>query len=173
VVEDDMADGLKDSIAIVTGADSGIGRATAVAFAEEGADVAATHFRDRDGAEETCRRIEQAGRRGIAVRLDQREPEEVETLFGEVERRLGAPDILVNNAGLDAAGKEVADMAPDDWDAVIRTNLHGPFLCCRLFIRARRAAGGGGKIINVSSVHQEIPHPARPAMTRRRPAWEA
>lgn len=152
-----MTDRLAGRVAIITGGDSGIGQATAVAFGEEGADVMVTHFGDPDGAEETCRRVGETGRRAVAVRLDQRDPDEVEALFGETEHRLGRPDILVNNAGIDAAGKQVAAMTVAEWDDRIRTNLHGPFYCCRAFIRARRAAGGGGRIVNVSSVHQEIP----------------
>ncbi|MBF0375403.1 MAG: glucose 1-dehydrogenase [Alphaproteobacteria bacterium] len=152
-----MTDMLKGKIAIVTGSDSGIGRATAVAFAEEGADVTVTYFHDRNGAEETRTLIEAAGRRAIVVRLDQRQPDEVERLFQETEEKLGLPDILVNNAGIDSTGRQVADMPIEDWDNMLRTNLYGPFFCCRLFIRMRRRAGGKGKIINVTSVHQEIP----------------
>ncbi|MBF0391126.1 MAG: glucose 1-dehydrogenase [Alphaproteobacteria bacterium] len=152
-----MTDMLKGKIAIVTGSDSGIGQATAVAFAEEGADVTVTYFHDRNGAEETRKMIEAAGRRAIVVRLDQRQPDEVERLFQETEEKLGLPDILVNNAGIDSTGTPVADMPIEDWDNMLRTNLYGPFFCCRLFIRMRRRAGGKGKIINVTSVHQEIP----------------
>lgn len=75
---------------------------------------------------------------------------------------LGAPDILVNNAGTggDAA---VADMDLATWERVIRTDLTGPFLCCRDFVRRRKAAGGGGKVVNVTSVHEAIPSPGAAA----------
>ena len=152
-----MTKSLDAKIAIVTGSDSGIGRATAVEFAKEGADVAVTWFQDGDGAEETRRQVEAQGRRAIGVRLDQRDPEQVARLFEEVARSFGTPFVLVNDAGKDAAGKQVADMSIADWDDMIRTNLYGPFYCCQVFIRARRAAGGKGKIINITSVHQEIP----------------
>ncbi len=152
-----MSTRLKDKVAIVTGSDSGIGQATAVAFAEEGADVAITFLHDRDGAEATRRRVEEAGRRAIVVQLDQREPDAVERLFRETQSQLGVPYILVNNAGIDSTGKQVADMPFEDWDNELKTNLYGPFLCCRQFIRMRREAGGKGKIVNVTSVHQEIP----------------
>lgn len=148
---------LQDRIAIVTGSDSGIGQATAEAFAREGADVVVTFFRDQDGAEETRRRVEAAGRRALVTRLDVRDPSEVAQLFEGTERELGTPYILVNNAGIDSTGKPVADMPIEDWDNELKTNLYGPFYCCRHFIRARRAAGGRGKIINVTSVHEEIP----------------
>jgi glucose 1-dehydrogenase len=152
-----MTKSLDGKIAIVTGSDSGIGQATAIEFAKEGADVAVTWFKDRDGAEETRRQIEAEGRRAIVVQLDQRDPKQVARLFEEVEKNLGTPFILVNDAGKDATGKHVADMPIEDWDNMIRTNLYGAFYCCQLFIRARKAAGGKGKIINITSVHQEIP----------------
>ncbi|MBF0304719.1 MAG: SDR family oxidoreductase [Alphaproteobacteria bacterium] len=152
-----MTDMLKGKIAIVTGSDSGIGQATAVAFAEEGADVTVTYFRDRGGADHTRTMIEATGRRAIVVRLDQRQPGEVERLFRDTEEKLGLPDILVNNAALNSTGTQVADMPIEDWDDVLRTNLYGPFLCCRRFIQMRRRAGGRGKIINVTSIHQDIP----------------
>src|SRR4051812_31971572 len=150
---------LDGKVAIVTGADSGIGQATAEAFAREGAKVVITYFRDHEGAEETLRRVEALGAAAIVLQLDQRDPQAVAHLFREVHDALGAPDILVNNAGVGGKDGPVAEMSDDDWDDVIRTNLHGPFYCCREFIRRRRAAGGRGRIINVTSVHETIPMP--------------
>lgn len=148
---------LDNKVAVITGSDSGIGKAIAETFAAEGADVAVTYFRhDREGAE-TCRRIEALGRRGILVQLDQRDPDAVARLFEETVRQLGRPDILVNNAGIDMTGTEVAYLSLEDWDRVIRTNLYGPFFCARAFVRERRAAGGRGKIINITSIHQRVP----------------
>jgi glucose 1-dehydrogenase len=152
-----MTDKLKDKIAIVTGSDSGIGQATAEAFAKEGADVVVTCLHDRNGAEETRKRVEAAGRRAIVVQFDQRDSAQVKGVFREAERRLGTPYILVNNAGIDSTGKQVADMSDEDWDDEMKSNLYGPFYCCQQFIRARRAAGGKGKIINITSIHQTVP----------------
>lgn len=152
-----MSGKLQDRIAVVTGSDSGMGQATAEAFAREGADVVVTYFKDEEGAGKTRAAVEKAGRRGIIVRVDQRDPAQVERLFRETQEKLGTPYILVNNAGVDSTGKQVADMPLEDWDNSIRTNLYGPFYCCREFIRLRRKAGGKGKIINITSVHQEIP----------------
>lgn len=135
-----MTGRLKDKVAIITGSDSGIGYA-----------------RDKDGAEQAKRKVEAAGRKAIVVQLDQRDPTQVEKLFRETQAKLGSPYILVNNAGVDSTGKQVADMPIEDWDDELRTNVYGPFYCCQHFIRARRAKGGKGKILNVTSVHEDIP----------------
>jgi len=152
-----MAGQLTGRIAIVTGADSGIGQATARAFAEQGADVAIAYYQDEEGAEETRRMVDEAGQRAITIPCDQRDPAAVEAVFERTQDELGTPFILVNNAGVDSTGKQVAEMDLEDWDRVIRTNLYGPFYYCQLFIRLRRAAGGEGRIINVTSVHEDIP----------------
>ena len=132
---------LTGKIAVVTGGDSGMGQAIAEEFAKNGADVLVTYLHDRAGAEETCRRIEQAGRRGVASHTDQRDAGAVAKLFEEVEAKLGVPYILVNNAGLGGGDSDVADTDIADWDNIIRTNLYGPFYCCQQFIRLRKRAG--------------------------------
>ena len=148
---------LEDKVAVITGSDSGIGRATAVAFAKEGADIAIDYLEDQAGAEETKRQVEEAGGKALVVQADVREPEAVARLF-ERAQELGAPYILMNNAGAAADGP-AAELPLEDWDRVLKTNLYGPFLCCQQFIRLRKEAGGGGKIINLTSVHQELPTP--------------
>lgn len=148
---------LANEIAIVTGSDSGIGQATAIAFAKEGADVAVTYLHDQEGAETTKRGVEAAGRKAIVVHLDQRDPESVENLFRQTKENLGEPTILVNDAGIDASGKPVKEMTLDDWDDSIRTNLYGPFFCCQNFVRGLDGTEKHGTIINITSVHQEIP----------------
>jgi len=110
---------LKGEIAIVTGSDSGIGQATAIAFAREGADVAITYLEDRQGAEHTQKLVEEAGQKSLLMQFDQTNPEEVESLFSNVQQTLGTPTILVNNAGMDSAGITVKEQ----WS--IRNNLHG------------------------------------------------
>lgn len=152
-----MEQRLAREIAIVTGSDSGIGQATAVAFAKEGADVAVTYLHDKEGAETTKREVEATGRKAIVVHLDQRDPKSVEKLFRQTEEGLGVPTILVNDAGIDASGKPVKDMTLEDWDDSIRTNLYGPFFCCQQFIRGLEGSEKHGTIINITSVHQEIP----------------
>jgi glucose 1-dehydrogenase len=148
---------LPGELAIVTGADSGIGKAIAIAFAREGADVVVTYRSDREGAEATAQEIESAGRKAGIFQLDQREPGQVQSLFRQVRNSMDLPTILVNNAGMNGIDKLVRDMSDEEWDDVIRTNLHGPFYCCREFIRGIEGSGRHGTIINITSVHQEIP----------------
>lgn len=148
---------LKGEIAVVTGSDSGIGQATAIAFARVGADVAITYLDDREGAEHTRKQVEEAGRKAIVVELDQSKPEEIDRLFQETQSQLGTPTILVNNAGIDSAGIPVKDMPYERWDRALKTNLYGPFLCCQHFIQGMEGKDKRGVIINITSVHQEIP----------------
>ncbi len=152
-----MGERLKGKVAVVTGSDSGMGQAIAREFASEGADVGVTFLHDREGALATAEAVRACGRRVEVFHLDQRDPGQVAQLFGEVAEGLGTPDILVNDAGVDSTGKQVADMSIEQWDNELRTNVYGPFYCCQQFIRQRREAGGRGKIINITSVHQEIP----------------
>jgi glucose 1-dehydrogenase len=154
---------LRDRTAIVTGADSGIGQAIATEFAQAGADVAILFRSDQAGAEETRRRVEAAGRRAVLVQGDVAEEASVARLFEATETELGEPDILVNNAGIGQSGTQVADLDPAEFDRILRTDLRGPFLCCRAFVRCRRALGGHGRIINITSVHESIPSPGAAA----------
>jgi glucose 1-dehydrogenase len=152
-----MTGRLAGDVAIVTGSDSGIGRAIAAELAAAGADVCVTYHTDAEGADETRRMVEAVDRRALVLQVDVRDESAVEHMFDETVDRLGVPAILVNNAAVNADGTRVADMATADWDTVLRTNLYGPFFACRRFIRERRSAGGGGRIINITSVHEEIP----------------
>lgn len=148
---------LKGELAIVTGSDSGIGQATAIALAREGADVVITYLHDRKGAEQTAQQVEAAGRKAAVYQTDQRESKNVQRLFQEVKSSIGIPTIMVNNAGIDALGKMVKDMTDEDWEDTIRSDLSGPFYYCREFIRTIEGSGKHGTIINITSVHQEIP----------------
>jgi glucose 1-dehydrogenase len=154
-----MTDRLTDRVALITGSDSGIGQATAIEFAKEGADVVVTYYEDESGAKETAREVEAAGRRAIVRQLDVTDEAAIESVFDDTLAEFGRIDILMNNSSVDSTGKEVAEMSLDAWEEALRTNLTGPMLCCRRFINERRKAGGKGKIINVTSVHDEIPRP--------------
>ncbi|MBA2254202.1 MAG: glucose 1-dehydrogenase [Chloroflexi bacterium] len=152
-----MGDRLKDRVALITGSDSGIGQGTAIELAKEGADVVVHYLDDQEGAERTRRAVEGEGRRAIVVQADVSVEAEVERMFDDALEAFGRVDILVNNAGVDASGTQVAEMATDVWERAIRTNLYGYFFTARRFIKERRKAGGKGKIINVTSVHDTIP----------------
>ena len=150
---------LEGKVALITGSDSGIGQATAVEFAKEGADIVVHYLHDAAGAEETRAAVVAEGRRAIVVGADVTDEDHVASLFDEAVEALGSVHILMNNAGVDASGMPVAELPTDVWDRAIRTNVYGPFFCCRRFAQLRLAAGGGGKIINVSSVHADNPNP--------------
>ena len=149
---------LAGKVALITGSDSGIGRATAAAFAEEGADVVITYLHDAEGAASTRKEVEAAGRKAIVVQLDISDETQVAAAFDRAVEAFGSIDILMNNAGVDASGTDVAELATEVWDTAMRTNVYGPFFCCRRFIQERKRHGGGGKIINVTSVHEDIPN---------------
>src|SRR5438094_5765092 len=150
---------LDNKIAVITGSDSGMGQAIAEEFAKAGADVAVTFHT----AEESRCRVQAAGRRAIVRQTDVRDEKSVARLFEAVSSELGTPDILVNDAGVGSSGANVAEMTTDEFNLVIKTDLYGPFFCCREFIRRRKAHGGRGKIINITSVHEAIPSPGNAA----------
>ncbi|HUS24135.1 MAG TPA: SDR family oxidoreductase [Candidatus Binatia bacterium] len=152
-----MSGRLDGKVAIVTGSDSGIGKAIAIEFGREGAHVVITWHHDREGAHRTEREVQAGGGRCVVLQLDVRDPQEVHRLFRVTHDQLGAPDILVNDAAACGPEKETADLSDAEWDDVLKTDLYGPFYCCREFIHSRRAAGGGGKIINITSVHEDLP----------------
>lgn len=152
-----MTGKLTDRVAIVTASDSGIGQASAIAFASEGADVVVTYHSDEEGARETVAQVEKTGRRALLRKLDITSEKEVEAVFDATLEEFGRVDILMNNASVDSTGKQIAELSLEEWETALRTNLTGPMLCCRRFINERRKDGGGGKIINVTSVHDEIP----------------
>ena len=158
---------LDGQAAIVTGASSGIGAATAVELARAGASVAVNYRSDEAGGRRTLDDIERAGGRGILVQADVSEEEAVRRMFDAAEEALGPIDIAVSNAGLqkDAA---FAEMTLDDWNKVIATNLTGGFLVAREAVRRFRAKGlrpevsaALGKIVFNSSVHELIPWACR------------
>jgi glucose 1-dehydrogenase len=154
-----MTGQLHDRIALITGSDSGIGQATAIEFAREGADVVVNYLDDAEGADTTRQGIEAEGRRALVVQADISDEQQVGRLFDAAVEAFGRVDVLMNNAGVDASGDEVADLSTETFDRAIRTNLYGAFFCCRRYVQLRRSGtGAGGKIINVTSVHQNIPN---------------
>ena len=148
---------LQDKVAFITGSDSGIGQATALEFAAEGADVVVHYLHDEHGAHTTKEQVEARGRRAIIVRGDHGDEGEVQRMFQAALDAFGRIDILMNNASVDASGTYVADLNIADFERTLRSNLLGQLICCKHFINHRKQQGGGGKIINVTSVHQEQP----------------
>jgi glucose 1-dehydrogenase len=144
--------------ALVTGSDQGIGQAIAIRLAEEGADVVINYRKNRDGADETCRRIAALGRRTAAIQADVGTVADAQRLVQEAVAALGSLDILINNAGIEK-NADFLDVTEHDYRAVIDVNLTGPFFATQAFARHRRDVKAGGKVINNSSVHEELPFP--------------
>lgn len=139
---------MKGRAAIVTGGGSGIGRATAVALAHEGADVAVVDI-DSKGGTETVNRIRSSGVKGLYARADVTREDEVRGAVQEALRTFGKLDTLVNNAGIAVAAR-ISETSEGDWDRVIDTNLKGAFLMSKHTI-PHMVAAGGGAIVNTAS----------------------
>ena len=148
---------LANAIALITGANSGIGEATARLFAAEGAAVMVLHHDRIDEAQQVVDEINHAGGLARPFNADVRDEADVALAFETARHELGEPTILVNSAGVDAAGITVADMDLAQFENVLRTNLVGPFLCSREFVRGALSTKTKGRIINISSVHEQIP----------------
>jgi NAD(P)-dependent dehydrogenase (short-subunit alcohol dehydrogenase family) len=143
-------------VAIVTGSDSGIGKATAVALAEAGYDVGITWRSDEEGAKGTAEEVAAAGRRAEVRRLDLTELPAAAGVIEELADALGGLDVLVNNAGMGIT-EPFLEMELDSWSEVLDVDLTGPMLCAQRAARRMVAAGAGGRIINVTSVHEHVP----------------
>lgn len=148
---------LSGSVAIVTGAGTGIGAAVARLFAANGASVVIVHHDQVEQADRLVEEITAGGGIARPIAADVRDQAEVKRVFATVEREVGVASILVNSAGVDAAGVPVKDMDLAQFENVLRTNLIGPFLFCRAFVSALQPTGRPGRIINVTSVHEDIP----------------
>jgi len=153
---------LDGKLALVTGASSGIGQGIALGLAEAGADVVVVYHRGADGAAATVAAIEALGRRAWALRCDVGDSADVERLFTEVDALAGTVDILVANSGIGDGGL-VVDMSDETWDRVLATNLSGPFYCCRAAVRRMLRDGRQGRVINITSVHEEACGPGASA----------
>ncbi|MBL3665732.1 SDR family oxidoreductase [Streptomyces sp. M2CJ-2] len=158
---------LKDRKTVITGGDSGIGRAVALAFAREGADVLFTHLpEEEDEARETTRLVEEAGRRAVAVACDIREESRCRSLVDGAVAEFGRIDVLVNNAAYQMAQpKGIGSISTEQFDRVVRTNLYGMFWLCKFSLPHIPA---GGSIINSASVqaYKPTPHLLDYAMTK-------
>ena len=149
--------GFAGQSAVVTGGESGIGKACALALARAGAAVTITYYSDRVAAHAVCAAAEQAGARARAVRTDVSDEAQVEALFAAAEQAHGPVRLLVNSAGRNMTGTPFGELATETFDRIVETDLRGPFLTCRRFVRGLGAVGGGGRIVNVSSIHERAP----------------
>ena len=141
---------------IITGADSGIGKAVAIAFAREGADVVVAYHESHDDAKATIDLVEAEGRRAISVAGDLQDEGHCRRLVEQTRDELGRVDVLVNNAAYQQRYEDVADISTEDWERTLRTNLTATFWLCR---EASKDMAPGASIINVSSIQAREPSP--------------
>jgi glucose 1-dehydrogenase len=149
---------LKDKVAIVTGAATGIGRETAFHLARDGAAVAVDYLDKSDQADEVVAQIEKSGGRALAIQADVSHPDDVQRLVAQTVQKFGRLDILVNNAGIEKE-MDFWEVPTDLWQRILAVNLSGPFFCAQAAAKQMISQGSGGRIINISSVHEDMPMP--------------
>jgi glucose 1-dehydrogenase len=149
---------LQNKVAIVTGSGSGIGQAIAIRFASEGASVVVDYRNHIDQAQETKAKAEAAGGKAILVRADVSNLADTQNLVNQAYQQLGRCDILVNNAGIEIESPFL-DVTEKDFDAVINVNLKGAFFLTQAFVRRLNDAKQPGRVINISSVHEDMVFP--------------
>jgi NAD(P)-dependent dehydrogenase (short-subunit alcohol dehydrogenase family) len=147
---------LKHKFAVITGADSGIGRAVALAYAREGADVLVAYLNEHDDARETQRVVESAGRRCVLFAGDIAKPEICRQLIDKAVKEFGRIDILVNNAAHQMTFESIEEIADEEWDRTFAVNISAMF---RLTKAAVKHMGPGSAIINTASVNADMPSP--------------
>jgi glucose 1-dehydrogenase len=153
---------LQQKVAIVTGAATGIGQAIAFAFAAEGTAVGIDYVGKSEPAANTLEKITKANGRAITIEADVSDRAQVQNLVEQTVRKFGRLDILVNNAGIEFK-RPFLDFPADQWHKIIAVNLTGPWLCAQAAARQMVKQGGGGRIINISSVHEDLPMPTNAA----------
>jgi glucose 1-dehydrogenase len=149
---------LAGKTAIVTGAGSGIGQGIAIRLGREGARVAIDYVGSEAGADETRKQIEAAGSQGVVVQADVTKAADIEKLVETAWTEFGSAEILVNNAGMEKKS-DFEDTPEADFDQVMAVNLKGPFFLTQAFVRRLHAAGKPGRVINISSVHEDMTFP--------------
>jgi NAD(P)-dependent dehydrogenase (short-subunit alcohol dehydrogenase family) len=148
---------LAGKAAIITGADSGIGRAVAIAFAREGADVLISYLDEHQDAEETARWVEQAGRKAMRAAGDIAEEQHCKNLVQQALHEFGRLDILVNNAAMQRTHQSIEEISSEEWDRTFRTNIYAQFYLCKAAIPHMRP---GSAIVNTTSVNAKTPSPS-------------
>jgi len=153
-----VAKRLEGKTAAITGGDQGIGRAIVERFAQEGANIGFCYRSNKVGADETVAAVTALGRTASAIQADVGKVADGQRFISEAVARLGGVDILVNNAGLERRA-DFWDTTEEDYDAVLNVNLKGVFFIAQAFVKHRMQVKAGGKVINISSVHEELPFP--------------
>jgi glucose 1-dehydrogenase len=149
---------LKDKVALITGANSGIGKAIAERFAAEGAHVAVNYLPVGHAAADVETELKTFGPKGIAVAGDVSNRADVEKMFADTVAQLGRVDIAISNAGMEIK-KPFVEVTDAEWNKVINVNLYGSFLVSQTAARQMIKQGGGGRIIFTSSIHEDVPFP--------------
>jgi len=142
--------------AIITGADSGIGRAVAIAYAREGADILVTYLNEHDDAKETKRWIEEAGRKAVLLAGDIQSSQYCRDIVEKAVKELGGIDILVNNAAHQATFKSIDEISDDEWELTFKVNIHAMFYLTKAAVPHMKS---GSAIINTASINADKPNP--------------
>ncbi|MBO9198426.1 SDR family oxidoreductase [Rhizobium sp. 16-449-1b] len=145
---------LDGKVALITGADSGIGKAVAIAFAREGADIVISFLNETDDAEDTAKWVREAGRQAVVVPGDITSEDHCKDLVQHTVRELGAIDVLVNNAAFQRTYADIADITAEEWDRTFRTNIYAAFFLSKAAIPYMRS---GSSIINTTSIQSRQP----------------
>ncbi|WP_263366121.1 SDR family NAD(P)-dependent oxidoreductase [Edaphobacter bradus] len=149
---------LQNKVAIVTGSSSGIGQSIAIRLAAEGANIVVDYRSHPEGANDTKAKVEAVGGKAILVQADVSKLSDTQNLVDQTYKQLGRCDILVNNAGIEK-GADFWDVTEQDYDAVLGVNLKGAFFLTQAFVRRLRDAKLPGRVINISSVHEDMAFP--------------
>ena len=147
---------LKKRVALITGGDSGIGRAVAIAFAREGADVLISYLCEHQDAQETARWVEEAGRRAVLVPGDVKDPAHCRQLVDRAVQELGKLDILVNNAAYQMTHASLEEISDEEWDHTFRTNIYSMFYLSKAAVPQMKP---GSAIVNTTSINSKSPSP--------------
>ena len=149
---------LEGKTALVTGGGQGIGQGIALRLAEEGANIVIDYVGDPKPANETVGKIQQGGHRAVAIEADISSVEQIHNLMKQAVYTFGGVDLLINNAGVEKHAS-IWEATERDYDLVLNINLKGAFFAIQAFVQHRMAVKNPGKIINVSSVHEDLPFP--------------
>jgi len=147
---------LKNRKAVITGADSGIGRAVAIAYAREGADVLISYLEEHEDAEQTKEQVEAAGRKAVLMPGNIQDAAQCREIIRTAVSELGGIDILVNNAAHQASFKDIGDISDEEWDLTFRVNIHAMFYLTKAAVAHMKP---GSAIINTASINSDKPNP--------------